>query len=378
MNNIFESKLNALRESGNFRSIRNLSAEKENLIDLSSNDYLGLASNHELIDEFMSTCRNFTMSSSASRLLSSHQNDFFTLENTLSSLYGRDALIFNSGYHANTGIIPTIADKDTLIIADRLVHASIIDGIVLSRAPFLRFHHNDLEHLEEILHNNYLKYNRILIVTESIFSMDGDICDLKRLVGIKNSYPNILLYVDEAHAFGVFGDKGLGCAEESGLIDDIDIIVGTFGKACASSGAFVITSGIIKDYLINKCRSFIFSTAIPPFSCAWTDFILHKITDMSAERTHLKAISQQLQSLLNPLNNMVKSASQIVPYIIGNSEATLAFSEKIRAMGYLALPIRTPTVPTGTERIRFSLNASITQSQMNQIINDLKRIINEA
>lgn len=149
-------------------------------------------------------------------------------------------MIFNSGYHANTGILPALTDKQTLLLADKLVHASIIDGILLSGSPFLRYRHNDYDQLERLVQKNACQYETIIILTESIFSMDGDVADLNRLIAIKRQYPNILLYVDEAHAIGTRGKTGLGIAEEQSCIQEIDLLIGTFSKALASMGAYLV------------------------------------------------------------------------------------------------------------------------------------------
>ena len=262
------------------------------LIDMSSNDSLGIGTNRALVEEFFDTVNvsALQMSSTASRLLSASQQHYYSLEKQLESLYGKPALLFNSGYHANTGVVSALASGDVLIVADKLVHASIIDGMVLSRSRFKRFRHNDLAHLREILQENQSE-REILVVVESIYSMDGDKCDLKALVEIKRQFSNVILYVDEAHAFGVEGEKGLGLCEKEGVINDIDVIVGTFGKACASMGAFVVAAPDIKDYLVNCSRSFIFSTAIAPINCQWTEFVIGKMTEMADERQHLQHIS---------------------------------------------------------------------------------------
>ena len=180
------------------------------------------------------------------------------------------ALLFNSGYHANTGILPAVSDTRTLILADKLVHASLIDGIRLSSAKCIRYRHNDLAQLRRLLEENHGMYEKMIIVTESIFSMDGDEADLQALVRLKHDYSNLLLYVDEAHAFGARGEKGLGCAEEQNCINDIDFLVGTFGKAAASAGAYIVCRQTIREYLINKMRTFIFTTALPPVNIQWT------------------------------------------------------------------------------------------------------------
>lgn len=373
MNNIADY-LDTLRVSGNFRSIGQ-HLTQSGLTDLSSNDYLGLASNKELQNKFFGSKQCLDMTSSASRLLSLHQQCYTDLEKQLATLYGRHALLFNSGYHANSGIIPAITSKDTLVVCDRLVHASIIDGIILSRAHFIRFRHNDLDHLQEIISANRNKYSDILIVTESVFSMDGDICDLPSLVKIKKENPGTRLYVDEAHGFGVFGNRGLGVCERDNVINDIDIIVGTLGKAGASIGAFAITDARTKDFLINTARSFIFSTMLPPINCAWSQLMVSHITQMETERKHLLHIADRLSEFLRSMGYNHNSKSQIVPLIVGDPHKVVELSQQLRTLGYIALPIRTPTVPKGTERIRFSLTAALSNATIDQLLSDLRTLL---
>lgn len=358
--------LGKLHAEGNYREIPTVSPTT--ITDYSTNDYMGLAAQPELQAKFFADPISATvpLTSSAARLLASRQIEYTNLEVFLNILYrkyrGTDTqtLLFNSGYHANSGLIPAIADKDTLIVADKLVHASIIDGIVLSRAPFLRFRHNDINHLERILHEKASSHGQVLVIVESIYSMDGDKAPIERLLELKHLYPNVILYVDEAHAFGVLGPKGLGLAAGSSSPRDIDIIVGTFGKAAASMGAFAVTGRDMHDYLVNTARSFIFSTALPPMSAAWTRFTLGQLILKDNRREHLLRMGEHLKTVLEKYSDHPIEASHIQPLIIGDAHKAVELSRQLLSRhGIKALPIRRPTVPPGTERLRFSLSANM-------------------
>lgn len=371
-------ELQALKEKNNFRSLpslihdgRNVIVHERRMLNLSSNDYLGLANDVSLREEFLKTItpETFLPTSSSSRLLTGNFTAYQELEEQLADMFGTEsALIFNSGYHANTGILPAICDSQTLILADKLVHASLIDGIRLSSAKCIRYRHNDLQQLQRLIDENHKIYEKIIVVTESIFSMDGDEADLTTLARFKQEYPNLLLYVDEAHAFGTRGKIGLGCAEEQGCIHDIDFLVGTFGKAIASAGAYIVCRQIIREYLINKMRTFIFTTALPPFNIQWTSWILKHLPEFQTRRVHLLHISQKLKQALVSKGYNCPSVSHIVPMIVGASEDTICKTEELQRKGFYALPVRPPTVPEGTSRIRFSLTADITENEIDKLI----------
>lgn len=347
--------------------------EGQRMLNLSSNDYLGLASRTDLQDMFLEKLKEhpLPLSSSSSRLLTGNFSIYTELEQLMAERFNREAaLLFNSGYHANTGILPALCDKQTLILADKLVHASIIDGILLSGTPFQRYRHNDYDQLETLLQKNTGQYEQIFIVTESIFSMDGDVADLRRLVSLKKSYPDVLLYVDEAHAIGVRGRNGLGIAEEQDCLQEIDLLVGTFGKALASMGAYVICSRVIREYLVNCMRPLIFSTALPPVQIAWTRFIFERLPEFSAERDRLDVVSRLLADTLNGKGGEI-SGSHIIPYIIGDNKDCILKAEELQRKGFYCLPVRPPTVPKGTARIRFSLTADMTNEDIQELIGAL-------
>ena len=374
----FKQQLEQLSAQNQYRSIpdlvhqgRYIMRENCKMLNMSSNDYLGLASNENLRQSFLQQYGdNFpSFTSSSSRLLTGNFPVYTDLEQLIAQRFQREsALLFNSGYHANLGILPALTTTKSLILADKLVHASMIDGIRLSQCEFFRYRHNDYEHLKSLLEKNAGKFDRTFIVTESVFSMDGDVVDLNYLVQLKKQFPNTYLYVDEAHAIGVYGKNGLGIAERANAIADIDLLVGTFGKALASMGAYVVCDKILKECLINQMRPLIFSTALPPFNVAWTHFIFERLLQFSKERTHLEQLSAFLRQEVEHRTQIMPSQTCIVPYILGENEATLAKAKALQEQGYYCLPIRPPTVPKGTSRIRLSLTADMTMDEVKQFV----------
>ena len=376
----YSAQLEQLKQQGNLRQFtsniqhgRTIQINGQSMLNLSSNDYLGLASDLHLREQFFDQTPNDLriMSSSSSRLLTGNFPAYEQLELSLSqAFYGRSALLFNSGYHMNIGILPALADSKTLILADKLIHASMIDGIRLSTAKYVRYRHNDLAHLTQLLQKYHEDdaFERIIVVTESIFSMDGDETDLAELVQIKKQFSKVLLYVDEAHAIGVRGEQGLGCAEQYNVIDEIDLLVGTFGKAMASIGGYLICHPIIRDYLINAMRPLIFSTAQPPICVAWTEFIFKKVLVFKDQRQHLQQISQNLQQAVQSKGFDCPSTSHIVPVIIGESAQTVAKAQVLQNAGFYIMPVRPPTVPKDSSRLRISLTAQIHPSDLDQLV----------
>ncbi len=380
MNDTFTNKLQEWKESGQLRQLHQLSDRTgqyithngKKLLNLSSNDYLGLATDTTLLQQFYAgqteenLIDSYGLGSSSSRLMTATTTQTDELEKLIAERYNKDALLFNSGYHANVGILPALTDKKSLILADKLCHASIIDGLKLSDAKFIRFRHLDYEHCRNILEKEHNNYDKIFIISESIFSMDGDIADLPELVKIKNEY-NAILYIDEAHAVGVRGATGLGICEEHNVIDEIDIIVGTFGKALASIGAYAAISPTIKQYLINSMRSFIFTTALPPVIVNWNLYIFNLTNNLNQERQHLHTLSDFLRKSIVETGLKTCGNSQIIPIIVGSNENAVALGNKMIENGYLAQPIRPPTVPQGSARIRISLSAGMTEQDILQI-----------
>lgn len=374
----YNNILSQLEQSGNLRQLHNTRSEGKYIyhegrryLNLSSNDYLGVACDLELQREFLSSVGNtaeFLFGSTSSRLLTGNAPSYTELEQKLASLFGREAsLVFNSGYHANIGVLPALTSKGDLILADKLVHASIIDGLRLCEAKWERYRHNDLEHLERLIIKNRNDYNRIFIVTESVFSMDGDIADLPALCDLKERY-GATLYVDEAHAFGAVGRHGLGLCEESNTSQRIDLIVGTFGKAIASQGAYLVADREVVSYLVNTMRPLIFTTALPPISLHWTSFVVDALEGMATDRAKLVALGNLLRSELERVGAETRGCSHIVPVVAGENHEAIRLAELMKGKGFWALPIRYPTVPKGEARIRISLNPQITEEEVSEII----------
>ena len=351
------SHLRALKDYGD-KDEKYIYFKGQKLLNLSSNNYLGLADNRAVTKEFLEYAgADYSFGSASARLLTGSLPVYKELENLITDLYkSGGTLLFNSGYHANVGINSTLAGKGDVIFSDKLNHASIIDGMRLSDGKFFRYPHNDMDALEKLLLRERCNFNNAIIVSESVFSMDGDIADIRRLVALKKKY-NCILVLDEAHAFGVFGQKGLGVCEHLGLIDEVDLIMGTFGKSVGSMGAFVTGRKVLIDYLINKARSFIFSTALPPVNIAFSKWIIeNKFPHTFEKRQRMLALGRKLGS-----------ESHIIPVIIGENDRTAEVCDILFDNGYFTLPIRPPTVPKGTSRIRLSLTTEIEERDLEKL-----------
>jgi 8-amino-7-oxononanoate synthase len=374
----FKAELDGLREKEQFRSLREVNRrgrfsllDGREMIDLSSNDYLGLARDGNRPRRFYESAAGESsppsFASGASRLLTGNHREYTLLEDLLSQLYrGRAACVFSSGYHANLGICPALAGRRDAFFSDRLNHASLIDGMRLSGAEMIRYRHLDYDHLATLLAERRSSYRHCVIATESVFSMDGDTADLDRLIALRDRYDAMLL-VDEAHAVGVYGETGLGISEAQGAIDDIDIIVGTFGKALASFGAYAVLDGTMKDYLVNRMRPLIFTTALPPAVVRWTRETVTAMTEMGAARRHLAELSDRLRRRLAEAGLATGGDSQIVPVLAGANETAAALAARLRDEGFLTFPIRPPTVPPGTARLRLSLTADLTWDDIGRL-----------
>lgn len=374
-------ELNKLKENSSFRTIKNIKekfskyivVDDKKMLNLSSNDYLNLSTDKDLALEFVDKNKNkneFLFSSASARLLTGNSSVYKKLENNFSSLFKKEkALLFNTGYQCNQGVISTLFSKGDCIFCDKLNHASIICGLKLSAAEHFRYKHLDLDNLEKLLKEKRSNYKNALIVSESVYSMDGDISDVKKLVELKKKY-NCLLMLDEAHAFGVFGDNLCGVAEENNLLNEIDIITITLGKSLASMGALCLSNETIINYLINKASSFIFSTALPSINIMWSNFLLEEKMNL------LKEKKEKLNSLFKHVHKIYPSisSSQIIPVVLHSAEKTKETAQIMQNNGYYVLPINPPTVPVNTSRLRLSLTSDITFNEMEMFFDKLKEI----
>lgn len=376
----YGKKLQMLESKGRLRSLhpfeKSSSGKVEHngrtLLNLSSNDYLGLGQDIVLRKRFYQGLEDgsselFGLAAASSRLLTGDSPLAHDLEHDLAAAYNAEAvLLFNSGYHANIGILPALYGKGDLILSDKLNHASIHDGLGLSRAEHKRFSHCDYDQLESLLNKYRNRFDQVVIVSESVFSMDGDVADITRLVEIKKEF-HAKLYLDEAHGVGLYGENGLGMAEELGLIQEIDFLVGTFGKALASIGAFICCSREIRDYLINHSRSFIFTTGLPPVTLNWNRFVFQHMLGMKEQRQHLKNISSRLRLALIEKKIKTGGSTNIVPVLIGEDSAAVAQAKAMQDNGFLILPVRPPSIPEGTARFRLSLCANMQWQDLQEL-----------
>lgn len=339
-------------------------------IDLSSNDYLGLATDLRMKQTVLEAVGSATrIASTGSRLLSGHDEAWTALELGFAHWVGAEsALYFTSGYAANVGLLSAILRPEDTVFSDSANHASIIDGIRLAKCRRVIFPHLDLNILEEELRHNPSPGGARVIVVESIFSMNGDRAPLIDLAALADRYGAELI-VDEAHAVGVYGPRGSGCIAEAGLQGRVLATIHTCGKALAAAGAFVCGSENLRQFLINRARTFIFSTGLPPYFAAQLTAGMHLAAASDSERTHLSSISAFLREELNRNGfDTAESSSHIVPIILGTNDATVNFAAYLQARGFGVRAIRPPTVPLGSARLRFSLTAKCSQAMLADLV----------
>lgn len=363
----FSDELDALRAEGLYRSMRVINGAQGSRVELDgrqvlllcSNNYLGLA-DHPALKRAAVEGVEFGVGSGASRLVSGTMDLHEKLEMRIAAFKGTEkALLFNSGYAANTGIISALVGRGDAIFSDRLNHASIVDGALLSRAGLHRYPHRDMAALERMLQEKGGKGRR-LIVTDGVFSMDGDIAPLAKLVQLAKQY-GALLMVDDAHGSGVLGASGRGSGELCGVLNGIDIHMGTLGKGFGSFGAYAASNGIIRDYLVNKARSFIFSTSLPPAVLAASIAALEVVDSPEGAllREKLQANVALFKERLTASGfDTMGSETQIVPIFVGPAKTTMEFSSELLQQGLFVQGIRPPTVPAGSCRLRCTIMAT--------------------
>jgi 8-amino-7-oxononanoate synthase len=358
-----DEELRRREEEGLLRSVREFHREGawvvtqdgRRLLNFSSNDYLGLASHPDVLAAAARAAAR-RGGATASRLIVGTDPEYSELEAKLADFQGTEAaLVFGSGYLANVGVISCLVARGDAVFSDRLNHASIIDGCRLSRATIHRYSHGDVDELEAMLQRSGA--DRKLIVTESVFSMNGDVAPLAEIVELKDRYGAALL-VDEAHADGVFGPHGEGYAHELGVADRVELHLGTFGKAFGVYGAYVAGSTLWVRYLVNASRSFVFTTGLPAAVIAGVDAALDVVATADDLRAELREQAWLFRTRLAGLGlDTCGSSTQIVPLVTGASDAAVALSRALERAGVLSVAIRPPTVPPGTARLRFSLTA---------------------
>ena len=344
------------------------------LLNLSSNNYLGIAAHPMLKSAAIQAIQRLGCSATSARLIVGNYELYDRVERDLARFKNTEAaLIFNSGYTANVGIITALAGRGDIIISDKVNHASIIDGARLSGAEVLRYKHRDMVDLERCMQKAE-GYRRKLIVTDTVFSMDGGFAPLPAIVELKEKYKAVLM-IDEAHGSGVFGENGRGLADFYGVSDQVEIIMGTLGKAFGCSGAYVAGQKVLIDYLSNKARSFIFTTGLPPAIVASIQAAIQVVQlENWRQKEVLAKASWVREELAKAGFNLFNSESQIIPILVGRNEATLEFSRRLFDVNILAVAIRPPTVPPNTARIRLSIMATHSKEDLAWAVEQIKLI----
>ncbi|MGH1372707.1 MAG: 8-amino-7-oxononanoate synthase [Cellvibrionaceae bacterium] len=346
--------------------------DDQELINFCSNDYLGLANHPFVIDAFKNAADSYGVGSGASHLVSGHSVEHHRLEQDIARLMGRErALLFSTGYMANIGTINALVGKGDAVFQDKLNHASLLDGGLLSGARFQRFLHNDLTDLEKKLQRS--EANRKLIVVDGVFSMDGDLAPLPELSALAEKY-DAWLMMDDAHGFGCLGHRGAGTAAHFGLSQQqLPIVMGTLGKGAGSFGAFVAGSEILIETLIQQARPYIYTTAMPPAVAAATRASIQLFESEAWRREHLKVLIEQFRSGAQALGlELMPSPTAIQPIIFGDADRTLKIAEQLRCRGYWVGAIRPPTVAQNSSRLRITLSANHSSEQVTGLLNALK------
>lgn len=344
----------------------------EQLINFSSNDYLGLAADLRVAESLRSAVETYGVGSGASRLIVGDSLAHAMLEKRIAQLMSTEAaLVFNSGYAANTGILSTLLGKQDVVFSDELNHASLVDGCRMSRAKTVVYPHGDVDALKKLLTEH--PGRRRMIATDAVFSMDGDWAPLKALVELAEESGAALL-VDEAHALGLFGKLGAGLSEELGIADRVDVRMGTLGKAFGCFGAFAATTPHIAELLMNRARSFVFSTSLPAALCLAAETAIDVSMNDETLRARAWRNIRKFAEGLRGLGIRREPSSAIFPIIVGEPDEALALSRQLRDRRILVKAIRPPTVPEGSSRLRVSISAAHTEGQVELLLKTLKEL----
>lgn len=370
-----ENLLKKLEERKAVDALRNLSGSCEERIDFSSNDYLGIAGNEEIYEQahrLLSEIDYKKNGATGSRLLTGNHILYDEAEEFIARFHGAEsALIFNSGYDANIGLLGSVLERNDIVLFDELSHASICEGIRLSDSKSYKYRHNDLEDLENLLSKFYSHEEQVYVVTESVFSMDGDMSDMEKLCDLTERY-NALLIVDEAHAVGVFGSKGEGIIHKMNLCDKIFARVITFGKALGCHGAAVLGTTTLKNYLVNFAGSFIYTTGLSPHSVA-TILVAYNYLDISNEpRFKLHKNIRLFKENIPENIEYIPSNSAIQSVVIPGNEQVKKVATHLQQSGFDVKPILSPTAPVGKERLRFCIHAYNTEEEILKVLKVLK------
>ncbi|MDL0432092.1 8-amino-7-oxononanoate synthase [Marinobacter sp. TBZ242] len=371
----FAAELDQRKQAGLYRTRRVISGPQQPelvsdgvpLLSFCSNDYLGLASHPDIVRAATDAMPHTGLGGAASHLICGHHSAHHQLEVRLAAFTRRSsALFFSTGYMANMGAISALAGRGDTIFSDRLNHASIIDGCILSRARVRRYPHGDMDALADMLASTG---GHKLVVTDGVFSMDGDIAPLKELAALCRKH-DALLVVDDAHGVGVLGPQGRGSLIEQGLTeDDVPVLIGTLGKAVGTSGAFVAGPKLLMDYLVQKARTYIYTTAMPPAIAAATCTSLDLIEREDSRRSHLQLLIAEFRREAAALGfRLMPSRTPIQPIMVGDNWSALALSEALEQKGLLVTAIRPPTVPEGEARLRVTLSAAHSMADLERLL----------
>jgi glycine C-acetyltransferase/8-amino-7-oxononanoate synthase len=379
--NEIQERLEEIRELGLYRKLRLISGPQgprvlldgQPVLLLCSNNYLGLADHPRVREAAAEAAMRYGVGAGASRLISGNMTIHRRLEEQLAEFKGTSAcVVFGSGYLANTGIVSALAREGDVVFSDALNHASIVDGCRLSRAETFVYEHCDLEHLEWGLQEADGRGS--LIVTAGVFSMDGDVAPLQEIVELAQRY-DARVMVDDAHGVGSLGPEGRGAVADAGVEDEVDVVIGTLGKALGSYGAYACCDRTMAKYLVNTARSLIFSTALPPPAVAGAIAALELLVEQPERVLKLQRNARLLKEALAEEGVRTESETQILPIVVGDARAALAASERLLERGIFAQAIRPPTVPDGTSRLRLAVMASHSASELKPAAREIAQIL---